>query len=192
MSQTTRLLSRRWVLGVLVAIAVLMAGGADQVSAQCCSVPDHAAAAAAKRSTAGADSVCVLEISGMTCGACAAHVQKALSGVKDVKEVKVSYENKKAVVRVAKPSSKAKALAKAVQRAGFGARVTNKGVARPVPGPDRTGHSGTGPRLRDARPRLRDAGPRLARSRSVDGSGLRNGREGTEAARGPGSGRRDP
>ena len=71
----------------------------------------------------------MLEISGMTCGACDAHVQKALSGLKDVKGAKVSYESKKAVVRVAKPSSKAKALVKAVQRAGFGARVTNKGVS---------------------------------------------------------------
>lgn len=129
MRQTARLLSRRCVLGVLVATAVLMAGGVDRASAQCCSVPEHAAALAAKGSTAGADSVCVLEISGMTCGACAAHVRKALSGVKDVKEAKVSYENKKAVVRVAKPSSKAKALVKAVQKAGFGARVTNKGVS---------------------------------------------------------------
>ncbi len=129
MSQTARLLSGRWVPGVLVATAVLMAGGADRASAQCCSLPDHAAAVAAKGAAAVADSVCVLEISGMTCGACAAHVQKALSGVKDVKEAKVSYEDKKAVVRMAKPSSKAKSLVRAVQKAGYGARVTSKGVS---------------------------------------------------------------
>ncbi|MBI4363849.1 MAG: heavy-metal-associated domain-containing protein [Candidatus Latescibacteria bacterium] len=129
MSQTARLLSRGLVLGALVATAVLLAGGPRPVAAQCCALPDHASAAAAKGSVAGPDSVCVLEISGMTCGACAAHVQKALSGVKDVKEAKVSYENKRAIVSVAKPSSKAKALVKAVRKAGYGARVTSKGVS---------------------------------------------------------------
>ena len=38
MSKTARLLSRRWVPGVLVATAALMAGGADRSSAQCCSL----------------------------------------------------------------------------------------------------------------------------------------------------------
>ena len=128
MRQVERLLLGKRVLGPLIAIAILMVSDAGRASAQCCSVPDHAAAAV-KAPGAGADSVCVLEISGMTCGACAAHVQKALSGVKDVTEAKVSYENKHAVVRVAKPSSKAKALVKAVQKAGFGARVTEKGVS---------------------------------------------------------------
>ncbi len=129
MSQTMRLPLRRWALSIFVTTAVLLAAGPRRVAAQCCSVPDHAAAVAAKGPAAGADSVCVLEISGMTCGACAAHVQKALSGVKDVKEAKVSYESKKAVVRVAKPSSKAKALVKAVQKAGYGARVASKVVS---------------------------------------------------------------
>ena len=129
MSKTARLLSRRWVPGVLVATAALMAGGADRSSAQCCSLPDHAVAAAAKESGAGADSVCVLEISGMTCEACAAHVQKALSGVKGVKEAKVSYAQKQAVVRLAKPTAKTKELVRSVQKAGYGATVKSKDVA---------------------------------------------------------------
>lgn len=121
----------KWVLGGPLLAALMVAGSAEPASAQCCSVPEHASSAAAKGNPVAQDSVCVLEISGMTCGACAAHVQKALSGVKGVKEAKVSYEGKKAVVKVAKPSATEKALVKAVKRAGYGARVTEKSRSEP-------------------------------------------------------------
>jgi len=67
---------------LLGATAVLLAGGPRTVSAECCSVSDCETAVEATGSAAGADSVCVLEISGITCGACAAHVQKAAYGAR--------------------------------------------------------------------------------------------------------------
>jgi len=86
----------------------------------------------AKKTVADADSICILDISGMTCGACAAHVKKALLGVKEVKVVSVSYGKKQAVVKVSKPSAKEKSLVDAVEEAGYGASVSSKDAAPPV------------------------------------------------------------
>ena len=58
-----------------------------------------------------------LEVEGMMCGHCVAHVTKALQGVDGVSSVEVSLENKSAVVKGA--SLDAAALKKAVEEAGY-------------------------------------------------------------------------
>lgn len=59
----------------------------------------------------------VLKISGMSCGHCAARVQKALEGVEGVQEAAVSQEKGEAVVKG--EALNAGALAKAVTQAGY-------------------------------------------------------------------------
>ena len=58
-----------------------------------------------------------LEVEGMMCGHCGAHVTKALQGVDGVSSVEVSLENKSAFVKGA--SLDAAALKKAVEEAGY-------------------------------------------------------------------------
>ena len=58
-----------------------------------------------------------LEVEGMMCGHCVAHVTKALQGVDGVSSVEVSLENKSAVVKGA--NLDAAALKKAVEEAGY-------------------------------------------------------------------------
>jgi len=49
---------------------------------------------------AGADQNVVMDIKGMTCEVCAVAIKKALTNVQGVKSVKVSYEEKKAMLVV--------------------------------------------------------------------------------------------
>jgi copper chaperone CopZ len=58
-----------------------------------------------------------IEIEGMTCNLCALSVKKALSGVNGVKEVRVSYREKKAWLSI-KEKVDNKTLTDAVQKAG--------------------------------------------------------------------------
>lgn len=109
------------VLAVLATTAV--AGSVSLASAQCCSLPKDAAAS---QTPAGRDSVLVLDIAGMTCDGCAAHVKKALSGVKGVKDAKVSFSAKEARVRIAKPTAAEKKLVEAVRKAGYDAHAKAK------------------------------------------------------------------
>ncbi len=102
------------VLAVTAAVTVPRAA-----AAQCCSLPKVAAASG----SATSDSILVLDISGMTCDGCAAHVHKALKGVKGVKQATVSYPSKQARVRVAKPTAAEKKLVEAVRKAGYEAHV---------------------------------------------------------------------
>jgi len=70
-----------------LAVTIFASGGSG-----CCFIP-HASAATVER-----PAVTTFHIEGMTCGACATAVKQVLKKVDGVKEVRVSYEEKKAVV----------------------------------------------------------------------------------------------
>lgn len=68
-----------------------------------------------------------LEVTGMTCDSCAAHVTKALQGVEGVVEARVpSWQAGRATV-VAEGEIPVQALIEAVERAGYGAHVIGSG-----------------------------------------------------------------
>ena len=64
-----------------------------------------------------------LDIEGMMCNNCKKHVENAINGVKGVKKVEVSLENKTAEVEYAEGKVEAQALADAVTAAGYKATV---------------------------------------------------------------------
>jgi copper chaperone CopZ len=64
-----------------------------------------------------------LSVSGMSCVACAAKVQKALMGVPGVRQAQVDARTGKAVVTVDEDKCDEKAMIKAVEQAGYGAKV---------------------------------------------------------------------
>lgn len=64
-----------------------------------------------------------LSVSGMTCAACAAKVQKAIMGVPGVRQAQVDIRTGKAVVTVDEDKCDEKAMIKAVEQAGYGAKV---------------------------------------------------------------------
>jgi Cu+-exporting ATPase len=67
---------------------------------------------------------CELNIAGMTCEECAAHVQKALTQVPGVVEAKVSYAKGEASVRLRDGATvNTEALFKAVEKAGYKAAI---------------------------------------------------------------------
>ncbi|AOW13368.1 mercuric reductase [Hydrogenophaga crassostreae] len=63
-----------------------------------------------------------LHITGMTCMSCAAHVEKALTGVAGVGSAKVSYEQGQAQLQSSAPMDPAELIV-AVARAGYGAEL---------------------------------------------------------------------
>ena len=65
-------------------------------------------------------SITTLRITGMTCGHCVAAVTKALQGVAGVESAQVNLEREEGVV---KGSAPAEQLIKAVEEAGYHARV---------------------------------------------------------------------
>lgn len=69
----------------------------------------------------------VLEIQGMTCESCAAHVQKALRQVPGVAQAKVDFRAAQAKIHP-KPGVRlpAEALTKAVEKTGYRARVVRR------------------------------------------------------------------
>ncbi|MCK6559712.1 cation transporter [candidate division KSB1 bacterium] len=71
----------------------------------------------------------VLEVKGMTCAACASHIQTALSEVKGVPRARVEYETGKGVVEYDPALVQPEALIKRVDEAGYKATVAqeNKG-----------------------------------------------------------------
>lgn len=127
-------------LNGLVVLTVLCVGVGAAVpsagAAPCCSLPKVAAAGGSTAS----DSVLVLDVSGMTCDGCAAHVRQALTRVKGVKQATVSYPDRQARVRVAKPTAAEKKLVEAVKKAGYDARVRAKTPAGEKSSPE-TGKS---------------------------------------------------
>jgi len=64
-----------------------------------------------------------LAVSGMSCAACAAKVQKALASVPGVKQAQVDLGKQQAVVAVEAAKCDEQALVKAVEKAGYGAKV---------------------------------------------------------------------
>lgn len=64
-----------------------------------------------------------LDIPGMTCALCPITVKKALTGVRSVSKVDVSYEKKEAVVTFDDSKVKVDALTKATTDAGYPATV---------------------------------------------------------------------
>ena len=63
----------------------------------------------------------VLDISGMTCGSCAARVERTLAGAEGVGEAGVNYATRRATVQFDPKATSADALVQAVERAGYGA-----------------------------------------------------------------------
>ena len=62
-----------------------------------------------------------LKISGMHCGGCVANVEKALKGVRGVNSAKVDLSAGQASVEYDPAQTNPKAMAEAVQKAGFSA-----------------------------------------------------------------------
>lgn len=70
---------------------------------------------------------CTLEVAKMTCGGCAAAVKMAALKVDDVKEAKVSYEEKRADITYDPAKTNPEAIAKAItDKSGFPASVPKK------------------------------------------------------------------
>ena len=63
----------------------------------------------------------VLDISGMTCGSCAARVERTLAGADGVGEAGVNYATRRATIAFDPSTTNPEALVKAVERAGYGA-----------------------------------------------------------------------
>ncbi len=61
----------------------------------------------------------IIKIEGMSCGHCQATVEKAISSVTGVKQVKVNLEDKNAVVDYNPSETDIKALKAAVDEAGY-------------------------------------------------------------------------
>jgi copper chaperone CopZ len=80
--------------------------------------------------TPGAGSTVVLEVQGMTCGACEQHVRDALAAVPGVFGVTVSRETSTASVLVSSVPG-TRALVDAVVAAGYDASVTRVGRDAP-------------------------------------------------------------
>jgi Cu+-exporting ATPase len=69
----------------------------------------------------------VLDVQGMTCEGCAAHVQKGLSKVSGVAEVKVNYAKSEASVCVKVGASvQGETLVQTVEKAGYKAKVKRR------------------------------------------------------------------
>ncbi|HUR49296.1 MAG TPA: heavy metal translocating P-type ATPase [Acidimicrobiales bacterium] len=64
----------------------------------------------------------VLDISGMTCGSCAARVERTLAGAAGVGEAGVNYATRRATVAFDPAATNPDALVQAVERAGYGAK----------------------------------------------------------------------
>jgi copper ion binding protein len=60
-----------------------------------------------------------LKVNGMSCGACSSKVSKALTGLKGVREEKVSHETKVAVVTFDPESTNREAIVAAIDKTGF-------------------------------------------------------------------------
>ena len=89
--------------------------------------PRWAARPAAAREPAGlargASSLVVLDVEGMTCADCEAEIEQALGKLPGVVSARVSYERKRAEVRVASIPPEREALFAAVAKAGYRASL---------------------------------------------------------------------
>jgi cation-transporting ATPase V len=76
---------------------------------------------------AAGHAVVELDVSGMTCGSCAARVQKALSSAPGVAQASVNYATGRATVELEDGEKDRQALVEAVERVGYGARALSAG-----------------------------------------------------------------
>ena len=70
------------------------------------------------------------DVSGMTCSACSAHVEKAVGGVEGVTSCNVNLLTNSMSVEFTDPSVEEKIIS-AVEKAGYGAKVASKGADAP-------------------------------------------------------------
>ncbi len=73
-----------------------------------------------------ASGIVTLDVRGMTCAACEGGIERELVNVPGVVSATVSFEQKRAEVRVASPPAKANLLIAAVERAGYRATLERK------------------------------------------------------------------
>lgn len=82
----------------------------------------------AATANAGGASTAVLQVEGMTCGACATAVKIVLKKIDGVVDATVSYEKKRAVVRYDPKQVSPKDLAEAIEeKLSYKARVVEEG-----------------------------------------------------------------
>jgi copper chaperone len=65
----------------------------------------------------------ILKVNGMSCGGCAANVEKALKGVSGVNKASVDLKGKKATVEYDPAQTDGSALVQAVKQAGYDAAL---------------------------------------------------------------------
>ena len=80
----------------------------------------------AQPAASSAYEVVTLDVSGMTCSACAGEIQAKLDQVPGVASADVSFEESRARVRVGTPAPSVKALVSAVEAAGYRATPTGQ------------------------------------------------------------------
>lgn len=115
----------------LLGVASIGVNQPDACSCRCCRQPaaapaskpmpmhDHAANGAPDAKTMQVK----LAVSGMSCAACVSKVQKAITSVPGVKQVQVDLAKQQAIVTVEADKCDEPALVKAVEKAGYGAKV---------------------------------------------------------------------
>ena len=74
------------------------------------------------------------DVTGMSCSACSAHVEKAVSKVPGIDQVQVNLLQNSMVVEYAEGATDAQKIIQAVEEAGYGASVKGKRLRRrPTP-----------------------------------------------------------
>lgn len=113
-----------WVLNLAVAVAAA-AGASAYWKLDGCSCREAQASTAAVFSTQtpGVADQCILKVDGMTCGGCVRDVRESLERVDGVKAARVDLKRGEATVAFDLSRVKPEALAKAVEKAGYGCRV---------------------------------------------------------------------
>lgn len=102
---------------LVLALGILALGGAAMTFAQ-------SAAAEQEQQQPAAGAMCVLKVSGMTCGGCAAAVKSAAKKVDGVKDATVSYKEGRAEVSYDPAKTTPEAIARVIsEKSGFKAEV---------------------------------------------------------------------
>ncbi len=108
-----------WTIAVLaVGLATYPYWGAAAVNARSASVPMSVGRATQPAAPAGSE-VVTLDVSGMTCSACAGEIEARLRQVPGVASADVSFQQSRATVRVVTPTPSMQALVSAVEEAGY-------------------------------------------------------------------------
>lgn len=109
---------------VLLGLTLL---GTNAAEACCCCCKNNAPAPSPAKPADGGKNVktqqVTITVSGMSCAACAAKVEKALSSVPGVRQVQVDRKKDQAVVTVEAEKYDEKVLLIALEKAGYGGKV---------------------------------------------------------------------